>query len=419
MHYDKSTIATIDQRLDQFLAKASKQNEPFQYFSRTNGYSDFKDSVRQAFRAQAEAAAGLIRDVADDPKYFSNDFEPLTTEQLANINGLINQELPRFGQYMSELDTFLYLKTAFLWGIQAQYKRWGLAKHTEPTFRKAKDVTDDILNAHIAGDYAQVRDLINSLPDGDLKTQMTQSFAADIAQANPNTKVPDAGNLRPDHQKALEAAHKAGDYARVKEILDAIPDSDPYKATMQQVFQDDVDQAVRSSASLLHNEGGFAMTNNEGFTLTNDAYIAKLKSQTNYLLNKSNLDDTTRQRLISIIKNGALDGLTTDEIADSITEEFDGISDWRADMIANTETNQAMSQGQLASMTENGVTTKAWVIAGPGGDEICDGNASDGFIPVGEDFSSGDDAPPGHPNCECYLEAGEIDLESVNLWSGE
>jgi hypothetical protein len=34
---------------------------------------------------------------------------------------------------------------------------------------------------------------------------------------------------------------------------------------------------------------------------------------------------------------------------------------------------------------------------------ICSGNEGDGPIALGAYFSSGDDAPPGHPNCRCAI----------------
>jgi hypothetical protein len=157
-----------------------------------------------------------------------------------------------------------------------------------------------------------------------------------------------------------------------------------------------------------------------GFQLTNKNYIAALNNQANYLLNKSMIDSTTLSRLVSLIADGKESLLTNDEIADQITGEFSEISDYRATMIARTEVAQAMSTGDLATLKENGIKTKAWVVAGPGGD-LCDDNADDGQIAVDDVFSSGDDAPPAHPNCECYLEAGEIDLDDPDLtiWSGE
>jgi hypothetical protein len=40
-------------------------------------------------------------------------------------------------------------------------------------------------------------------------------------------------------------------------------------------------------------------------------------------------------------------------------------------------------------------------------EEICQDNEDEGPIPIGETFSSGDDAPPAHNNCRCWLEPGD------------
>lgn len=155
------------------------------------------------------------------------------------------------------------------------------------------------------------------------------------------------------------------------------------------------------------------------FKLTNQYYIATLKAAADVLLHRSTADETTKTRLANIIREYKLSGVTIDELASVINEKFAEISSVRAFMIANTETNNAMSIAQKAFMVENGVKTKKWIPAGPSTCDICEGNADDGEIPVDDPFSSGDDRPAAHPNCECYLEAGEIDLESIDIWTGQ
>ena len=155
------------------------------------------------------------------------------------------------------------------------------------------------------------------------------------------------------------------------------------------------------------------------FELTNANYIAALKDQANYLLNRSKIDDTTRNRMITLIRDARLSLVDVNELAEMIESEFEGISGTRAFLIANTEANQAMSTAQQAFLVENKFKTKVWIPAGPNTCPICEGNADDGAIPLDQPFSSGDNTPPGHPGCECYQDAGdEIDLDSVDLWDG-
>ena len=155
------------------------------------------------------------------------------------------------------------------------------------------------------------------------------------------------------------------------------------------------------------------------FDLTNSYYLDALADQANYLLNLSSIDDTTRTRLIGLIKETRGAMMTLEEVTEAIVSEFENISETRAFIIANTEANQAMSTAQHAFLVENGIKTKKWIPAGPSTCDICEGNADDGEISTNDSFSSGDDQPPAHPNCECYLDGGEIDLDSVDvLWDG-
>lgn len=157
------------------------------------------------------------------------------------------------------------------------------------------------------------------------------------------------------------------------------------------------------------------------FKLTNPHYIAALKNQSNYMLSiKSKIDETTRGQLITLVRDAKLNNnATIDEIAQLILDKSVVNSPVRAFMIANTETNQAMSSAQQAFITENNVPTKSWIPAGPSTCQVCLDNADDGEIPADADHTSGDPHPPAHPNCECYEEAGEIDLDSISLWDGE
>ena len=156
------------------------------------------------------------------------------------------------------------------------------------------------------------------------------------------------------------------------------------------------------------------------FELTNDYYIAALKNQANYLLYNSSIDETTRKRMINLIRDSRLSLNSLDELASMIEAEFEGYTEDRGFLIANTETNQAMSTAQHAFLTENGFATKLWVGAGPRTCPICMGNEDDGPILLDQAFSSGDMNPPGHAGCECYLDAGEeTNIDSIDvLWDG-
>jgi SPP1 gp7 family putative phage head morphogenesis protein len=114
------------------------------------------------------------------------------------------------------------------------------------------------------------------------------------------------------------------------------------------------------------------------------------------------LDEETKKRLAQVISDGIQNKRGVDGISRDIRREFKDMSKRRADMIAQTETNTALSQASLDRMHDMGVTGKEWIVDG---DErtclICLGNASQGIIPIDQLFQSGHMQTPGHPGCRC------------------
>lgn len=118
------------------------------------------------------------------------------------------------------------------------------------------------------------------------------------------------------------------------------------------------------------------------------------------------IDQSTRDMIRELIAGGLEDNLSTDEIADSI-QDATAFSDERAALIANTEVRRANSyaalEGYKAGADAAGlVVQKEWMITG-GACVICEENADQGPIDLEEEFESGDDAPPAHPNCRCAI----------------
>ena len=138
------------------------------------------------------------------------------------------------------------------------------------------------------------------------------------------------------------------------------------------------------------------------FELTNQHYLDALHNDANYLLNTKSTayDQTTKDRLINIVRNGRLNRDTIDEVASDLADQVEGISSVRSFMIANTETAGAFGTANQAFMTENDVPEKEWIIAGPHDlvDE-CDDNADASPINTEDEFPSGDMNEPAHTNC--------------------
>ena len=120
------------------------------------------------------------------------------------------------------------------------------------------------------------------------------------------------------------------------------------------------------------------------------------------------ITDTTRDMLRATIANGLHRGASAGEVANSMATD-PALSDSRANLIARTEVstinNQANLIGLRAARDDAGMPVKKSWQLGDNPCAVCQANADDGAIDLDDSFSSGDDAPPLHPNCECEVVA--------------
>jgi hypothetical protein len=114
------------------------------------------------------------------------------------------------------------------------------------------------------------------------------------------------------------------------------------------------------------------------------------------------LDDTSLKLVADAVSTGITDQLGVAGTARLINQTVGLWDKSRAATIASTEMNSAMSWAFLRKLERNNVEYKQWIL-GPNPCETCEENAAEGPIPVDEDFPSGDDAPPAHPNCVCAV----------------
>jgi SPP1 gp7 family putative phage head morphogenesis protein len=119
------------------------------------------------------------------------------------------------------------------------------------------------------------------------------------------------------------------------------------------------------------------------------------------------IEENTRDMLRDTVAQAIEEGWSADELAHEIAGSI-GFSDERAQTIARTETIAANNQGNLAAYKDaaaQGIALmKEWLTAGDDlVSEECQANEDQGPIPLDDDFDSGDDAPPLHPNCRCAV----------------
>jgi hypothetical protein len=119
------------------------------------------------------------------------------------------------------------------------------------------------------------------------------------------------------------------------------------------------------------------------------------------------ISNTTRNQLRTLVDQAVSDNWSGADLKSAIMDS-QSFSESRAQMIARTELSGAYTQGNLAAGKLAGATGKYSVLGSEHTDEVpegddCDDNADQGVIGFDEDFQSGDDAPPYHPNCVCML----------------
>lgn len=114
------------------------------------------------------------------------------------------------------------------------------------------------------------------------------------------------------------------------------------------------------------------------------------------------LADSTRYLIRGTITQALEEGWTTDELSKALSDEY-AFSPDRADTIAMTEERTALHAGAIQGWRESGqVVGKTWLLSNDEGVcDICESNAEQGTIDLDEDFESGDDTAPAHPNCRC------------------
>lgn len=118
------------------------------------------------------------------------------------------------------------------------------------------------------------------------------------------------------------------------------------------------------------------------------------------------IDEATREGIRDIIYNGLEDNVGLEEIISDLEDSY-SFSPERAELIARTEITRANNQGDLLAAKDAkeqlGLGLKKVWLTDDDPCELCQENADAGAIELEDEFPSGDDAPPGHPHCECTL----------------
>lgn len=177
--------------------------------------------------------------------------------------------------------------------------------------------------------------------------------------------------------------------------LSAIVTGQPVTGDEQKLYADAITKALNAGNSGVSDHLGVAQAEGESFIseYLKDAGFSQLTGE---------IDKTTVDRLAFAIADAYEAGKTFDQTVEAIQSEFTDMTRYRAQMIAQTELNDAYNQSVMHFGEQAGATRKSWQTdAAPC--PTCIDNALQGEIDFDEDFDSGDDAPPAHPNCMCSL----------------
>jgi Phage Mu protein F like protein len=121
--------------------------------------------------------------------------------------------------------------------------------------------------------------------------------------------------------------------------------------------------------------------------------------------------ESTRNMLKPVIERALKECLTQAEFAAGLAQSV--FSRARAERIGNFEATNAYHRATLEAFKQSGkVDAVRWVTMSDDlVEEICEDNEDAGPIAVGDTFPSGDDAPPAHLDCRCWLEAVEPSID--------
>ncbi len=124
------------------------------------------------------------------------------------------------------------------------------------------------------------------------------------------------------------------------------------------------------------------------------------------------IDEETKSQLAKIISDGIENKRGIEGISRDIRAQFTDMAKTRADMIAQTETNTALSQAAMDKMHDMGIDGKEWITIGDERQcDICRGNEDAGVLAIDDMFPSGDAQPPAHPNCRCGISPARLNRE--------
>ncbi len=242
-----------------------------------------------------------------------------------------------------------------------------------------------------------------------------QKASAAVLDSLPSSKLGKASDAD-DAKKAAEAAMEAVDWELLvdptTDDLDAVVRDGVKEALLRVGITDEgiTNQAYEIASEWARDRAAemIGMKYNDDGDLVADASA------------EFAISETARAEIADKVETAISEGWAAEDLANEI-EDVGSFSAERAMMIARTEIIRANNQGHLIAFRESGVVQeKAWSTAEDGDVcPICTENEDEGAIGLEDNFSSGDDAAPAHPNCRCTIVAVIHDQGTAAQEEGE
>jgi SPP1 gp7 family putative phage head morphogenesis protein len=249
-----------------------------------------------------------------------------------------------------------------------------------------------------------------------MRKELTQTLAAELKAMGKATaqmirdKGFDPKNIALKLAKADPVDPTSDQAATVQEILDAVVMdgfdtlSDAAKELLQEIFMDGAVEAMQQ-LNLVADADSLDQLNEKALEYAEERgaeLVGKQVLDDGTVIDNPDAEYSITQSTLEMLRYDIADavenGISNEELAAALEESY-AFSEDRAETIARTETAFADVGGNMAAYEEANVEKKQWIV-GAGCCDEC--QALDQEIqPLDQPFSSGDDAPPAHPNCRC------------------
>ena len=116
------------------------------------------------------------------------------------------------------------------------------------------------------------------------------------------------------------------------------------------------------------------------------------------------MDAETKKRLARMISDGIKNKRGIPGLARDIRKTFGDMTKYRSELIARTETANALGESFMVRGKQLGVTGKEWITVGDDRVSLeCQENEAAGVIPFNQAFPTGKMTIPQHPMCRCAV----------------